>query len=289
MSARSRPRAPYAAASARLDYLAELGVTAIELMPVADSPGTRNWGYDGVLPSRPSTLRKARRPEAPRRGRARARPHGSARRRLQPLRPRRKLSALYAPQFFTDRHHTPWGEAINFDDDGSEIVRDSSFTTRSTGSRNTTSTGCGSMPCTRSPTIRDPTSSTSSQRGARTTSAGRVHLVLENDAQRSALSAPRAGWRAARIHRAVERRLPSCAARVDRGRCAPALQRLRSSQPRDLLRALLEGFAYQGEPRATAMRARGEPSAQLAAGRVREFLQNHDQIGNRPDRQALGC
>ena len=48
-AARARSRA----ASERLDYLAELGVTAIELMPVADFPGARNWGYDGVLPFAP--------------------------------------------------------------------------------------------------------------------------------------------------------------------------------------------------------------------------------------------
>jgi maltooligosyltrehalose trehalohydrolase len=44
------PAGTFAGAEARLDYLAELGVTALELMPVADFPGNRNWGYDGVLP-----------------------------------------------------------------------------------------------------------------------------------------------------------------------------------------------------------------------------------------------
>ena len=61
-AARARSRA----AIDRLDYLADLGVTAIELMPVADFPGARNWGYDGVLPFAPDAqLRHARRPEAP--------------------------------------------------------------------------------------------------------------------------------------------------------------------------------------------------------------------------------
>ena len=50
------------ARSSKLDHLAELGVTAIELMPVADFPGRRNWGYDGVLPFAPDArLRHARR------------------------------------------------------------------------------------------------------------------------------------------------------------------------------------------------------------------------------------
>jgi 1,4-alpha-glucan branching enzyme len=42
------PEGTFASAAARLPYLAELGVTAVELMPVADFPGARNWGYDGV-------------------------------------------------------------------------------------------------------------------------------------------------------------------------------------------------------------------------------------------------
>ena len=45
------PEGTFAGAIERLPYLAQLGVTAIELMPVADFPGRRNWGYDGVLPS----------------------------------------------------------------------------------------------------------------------------------------------------------------------------------------------------------------------------------------------
>ena len=43
------PEGTFAAAADRLDDLAELGVTAIELMPIADFPGERNWGYEGVL------------------------------------------------------------------------------------------------------------------------------------------------------------------------------------------------------------------------------------------------
>ncbi|HMA12307.1 MAG TPA: alpha-amylase family glycosyl hydrolase, partial [Steroidobacteraceae bacterium] len=49
------PQGTFAGVAARLDYLAELGVTVIELMPVADFPGARNWGYDGVLPFAPDS------------------------------------------------------------------------------------------------------------------------------------------------------------------------------------------------------------------------------------------
>ena len=71
----------------RLPYLAELGVTAVELMPIADFAGSRNWGYDGVLPYRPGpALRHARRAEGADRRGARPRPDGLPRRGLQPLR-----------------------------------------------------------------------------------------------------------------------------------------------------------------------------------------------------------
>ncbi|MEJ2644347.1 MAG: alpha-amylase family glycosyl hydrolase, partial [Gammaproteobacteria bacterium] len=49
------PEGTFAGVRSRLDHLADLGVTAIELMPVADFPGARNWGYDGVLPFAPDS------------------------------------------------------------------------------------------------------------------------------------------------------------------------------------------------------------------------------------------
>jgi maltooligosyltrehalose trehalohydrolase len=47
------PEGTFRGVAERLDYLADLGITAIELMPVANFPGERNWGYDGVLPFAP--------------------------------------------------------------------------------------------------------------------------------------------------------------------------------------------------------------------------------------------
>jgi glycogen debranching enzyme len=49
------PAGTFTGVASRLDQLADLGVTAIELMPVADFPGRRNWGYDGVLPFAPDS------------------------------------------------------------------------------------------------------------------------------------------------------------------------------------------------------------------------------------------
>jgi hypothetical protein len=124
MSAAS-PRPALPGAIERLDDLVALGITALELMPVADFPGQRNWGYDGVLPFAPEAATAARRSQAAGRRRARARADGAARRGLQPLRPRRQLPArLRQPDFFNPRHHTPGARRSTSTGEGSRTVRD---------------------------------------------------------------------------------------------------------------------------------------------------------------------
>lgn len=108
----------------RLDDLRALGVTAIEIMPVAQFPGTRNWGYDGVHPFAPQHSYGG--------------PHGLQR--LVDACHARGLAAFldvvynhlgpegnYLHEFgpyFTDRYRTPWGAALNYDGPGSDPVRD---------------------------------------------------------------------------------------------------------------------------------------------------------------------
>ncbi len=103
-----------AAAIERLPELAALGVTAVELMPVATFPGERGWGYDGVLSlgAAPGLRRPAGARPVRRRG-ARKRPRGAAGRRLQPRRPGRGAAQPFGP-YFTDRHETFWGDAIDY-------------------------------------------------------------------------------------------------------------------------------------------------------------------------------
>ena len=153
-SAPSARRAPSPATRQRLPHLAELGVTAVELMPIAEFPGSRNWGYDGVLPFAPDpVLRQPRRPQGAGRRGARPRPDGLPRRGLQPLRARGQLPARSTLRSSSPTSsQTPWGAAINFR--RARRCATSSSTTRSTGSRSTASTGCASTPCTRSTTPR---------------------------------------------------------------------------------------------------------------------------------------
>ncbi|OPY71674.1 MAG: Malto-oligosyltrehalose trehalohydrolase [Syntrophorhabdus sp. PtaU1.Bin050] len=106
-----------------LDYLKELGVTAVELMPVAQFPGTRNWGYDGVYPFAPQNSYGG--------------PKGLKKlinacheKELSVvldvvcnhLGPEGNYLAKFGP-YFTDRYRTPWGDAINFDGPLSDGVR----------------------------------------------------------------------------------------------------------------------------------------------------------------------
>lgn len=118
------PEGTYAAAQAKLPYLKELGITAVELLPVAAFPGERNWGYDPAAQfapahpyGRPDDLR-AFVDEAHRLGLAVY---------LDVVYNHFGPDGAYVvglnPQMFTEHHHTPWGQAINLDDEGSAAVR----------------------------------------------------------------------------------------------------------------------------------------------------------------------
>jgi maltooligosyltrehalose trehalohydrolase len=115
----------YAAAGERLSELAALGITVIELMPVADFPGTRNWGYDGVLLYAPDATYGT--PQELKAFIDRAHALG-----MMVLLdvvynhfgPEGNYLYAYCPQFFSPEHHTPWGAAINFDGDDNRTVRD---------------------------------------------------------------------------------------------------------------------------------------------------------------------
>jgi maltooligosyltrehalose trehalohydrolase len=117
------PEGTFDATAAHLDALVELGVTAIELMPVAQFPGSRNWGYDGVFPfavqdsyGGPDGLRRLV-DECHRRGLSVVLDVV-----YNHIGPEGNVLAEFGP-YFTGRYRTPWGEAMNFDGPGSDEVR----------------------------------------------------------------------------------------------------------------------------------------------------------------------
>jgi maltooligosyltrehalose trehalohydrolase len=108
----------------RLDALRDLGVTALELMPVAEFPGLRNWGYDAAHLFAPCSAYGG--PEALRRlvDAAHARALGVI---LDAVYNHRAADGdylpAYSPDYYTDRYSTPWGHAVNFDGSDSRWVR----------------------------------------------------------------------------------------------------------------------------------------------------------------------
>jgi maltooligosyltrehalose trehalohydrolase len=117
------PEGTFEAVIPRLPALRELGVTALQLMPVAQFPGTRNWGYDGVAPYAAQNSYGG--------------PHGLQRlvdacHRVglaifldvvyNHLGPEGNYLGEFGP-YFTDRYRTPWGQAVNYDGPGSDPVR----------------------------------------------------------------------------------------------------------------------------------------------------------------------
>ena len=106
-----------------LSELAELGITTIELMPIAQFPGPRNWGYDGVYLFAPQNTYGG--PPALQRLVDAAHQHGLSVALdvvYNHLGPEGNYLNAYGP-YFTDRYRTPWGQALNFDGVGSDEVR----------------------------------------------------------------------------------------------------------------------------------------------------------------------
>jgi len=120
------PEGTFAAAADRLPHLLDLGVTAIEVMPIASFPGERNWGYDGVNLFAPATVYGG----ADGFRRLVDRSHGAGLAVIldvvyNHLGPEGNyLPAVTGGKFLTDRHTTPWGDAINYDGEGSGAVRE---------------------------------------------------------------------------------------------------------------------------------------------------------------------
>jgi maltooligosyltrehalose trehalohydrolase len=117
------PEGTFDAAIHRLDELAALGVTTIELMPIAQFPGGRNWGYDGVYPFAPQNTYGGPAGLQCFVDAAHARGLSVALDVVyNHLGPEGNYSAAFGP-YFTERYRTPWGMAVNYDDAGSDQVR----------------------------------------------------------------------------------------------------------------------------------------------------------------------
>jgi maltooligosyltrehalose trehalohydrolase len=278
------PEGTYASAIAMLDYLADLGMTAIELMPVADFPGRRSWGYDGVLLFAPDAAYGS--PQDLKRLVDEAHRHG-----LMVLLdvvynhfgPEGNHIAAYAPQFFNAAHQTPWGAAINFDGEGARTVRDFYVHNALYWIEEFHLDGLR-MDAVHAIADDSATHIVAEIAAAIAAGPGReryVHQVLENEANEARMIERRAGRAVAQwnddAHHAFHVLLT--------GETDGYYRDYADRPAWRLARTLAEGFGYQGEPSPNrGGEPRGEPSTHLPPEAFVHFLQNHDQVGNR----ALG-
>jgi maltooligosyltrehalose trehalohydrolase len=283
------PEGTFAGVQKRLDELVELGVTAVELMPVADFPGRRNWGYDGVLPFAPDS--RYGRPED-----LKALVQACHARGLaifldvvyNHFGPEGNYLGAYAPQFASTRHRTPWGDAVNFDGLGSEVVR--TFF-RDNALYWLEEYHFDGLRLDAVHAIEDDSPVHILEEIGRAAQDGpgrsrRVHLVLENDGNESRYLQLRAGDRplyAAQWNDDIHHALHVLCTGERGGYYVDYPDPIGA-----LARCLTEGFAYQGEHSTHRGRPRGEPSRGLPPTAFVSFLQNHDQIGNRAFGERLG-
>ncbi len=274
----------FSAACNRLDYLADLGITALELMPVADFPGKRNWGYDGVFEFAPDS--------------SYGRPNDlktlvQAAHELGMMvlldvvynhfGPEGNYLNSYAPQFFTARHCTPWGNGINFDGAQSRAVREFFIHNALYWLTEYHFDGLRLDAVHAITDDSKPDILTELAAAVHTSLPNRhVHLILENERNQ-----------ASRL-----RRTPRCVPETYTSQWDDDVHHAMhvlltgerdgyyedyAERPLDQLgRCLTQGFAYQGEPSLHRNGLKhGESTAGLPPAAFVSFLQNHDQIGNR--------
>jgi maltooligosyltrehalose trehalohydrolase len=264
----------------RLQDLADLGVTALELMPVATFPGSRNWGYDGVYPFAP------------------AHAYGGARglQRLVDAAHAAGLAVIldvvynhfgpegnYFPavtggRIFTERHHTPWGAAVNYDDDGSAGVRTLVLANVVEWIRDYHIDGLRLDATHAIVDASEPHILEDVARSARDATARSVVVIAEDERNECRLVLPPpdgmgldAVW-ADDFHHAMRRLLAG-----DRDGYYAAYE----GTAEELARTVALGWLYQGERYAPTGEARGTPAADIPPPCFVHCIQNHDQVGNR--------
>ncbi len=279
------PEGTFRAAIGKLDHLVALGITAVEIMPVAEFPGRRGWGYDGVLPFAPDAAYGT--PEDLKRLVNAA--HGRGLIVLLDVvynhfGPEGNHLSRYAPQFFNPAHQTPWGAAINFDGENARTVRD--FFVHNAAywidEYHFDGLRLDAVHAIADDSTRHIVMEIAAAIARSPGRARHVHLVLENDRNEA---------------RFLDRAQPMHATAQWNDDWHHAMHVLITGETEGyygdyaaspawhLARALAEGFSYQGEnSRHRRGEKRGERSALLPPEGFVPFLQNHDQIGNR----ALG-
>lgn len=275
------PEGSFAAIIPRLDDLKELGVNAIELMPIAQFPGARNWGYDGVYPFAAQNSYGA--PDDLKRLIDACHQRGIAVLLdvvYNHLGPEGNYLADFAP-YFTDKYRTPWGRSVNYDGDHSDEARNFFLENALHWLREYRFDGFR-LDATQEiydqnarPFLQElaDTVSLEAQRQLR-----QIHLIAESNLNDPRLIRPKesggfgldALWNDD-FHHSLRALLTDERSGYYAG----------FGQTADLAKALREGFVYSGQYSVHRKHRVGASSEDRPARQFVVFSQNHDQVGNR--------
>jgi len=269
------------AALQHLAALAELGITTIEIMPVAEFAGRRGWGYDGVDLYAPSHLYGT--PDGLRRFVDRA--HGLGLGVILDVvynhfGPDGNYLNRYTPRYFSTRYTTEWGQAINFDDDAAAVrefvTANAAYWIDEFHLDGLRLDATQQMYDTSEPHVLAEISARARAAAPRRS----ICLFAENEPQDTRILRPLeeggygfdALWNDDFHHAAVV---------ALTGRREAYYQDYFGT-PQELLSASKRGFLYQGQRSSWQRQRRGTPTRGLASHRFVTFLENHDQVANAP-------
>jgi maltooligosyltrehalose trehalohydrolase len=277
----------------QLHYLKQLGVTAIELMPVAQFPGTRNWGYDGVAPFAVQDSYGG---------------HVGLKKLVNAchqaglavvldvvynhLGAEGNYLADYGP-YFTDRYHTPWGAAVNFDGPGSDQVRryfieNALYFLRDFHIDALRIDAIHALIDFSATHFLEEMAAVVEREAVELNR--RVYLIAESDLNDSRVVRSRenhgycldAQW-SDDFHHALHVLLTG----EQQGYYRDFVDEAGAEPLQFLVKALREGYVYSGQYAPTRGRRHGNPAREIPAQRFVFCAQNHDQVGNRMEGERL--
>jgi maltooligosyltrehalose trehalohydrolase len=274
------PEGTWSAAQARLAGLADLGVRTVELMPVADFPGSFGWGYDGVDLFAPTRLYGC--PDDMRHFVDAAHAVGLAVILdvvYNHLGPSGAIFDRFSPHYFTDRHDNDWGQALNFDDADSGPVREFFITNAvhwiSEFHLDGLRIDAAQAIFDSSPEHILAAIATATRAAA---PARRLLLVAENEPQDPIMLRPR-NRDGHGLDAAVNDDFHHSAIVAATGRSEAYLSDYRGGS-QELVSCVKRGYLYQGQWYSWQAQPRGSYSLDLGPRRFVHYLQTHDQVAN---------
>jgi malto-oligosyltrehalose trehalohydrolase len=284
------PEGTFRAAMEKLDHLRDLGITVVEIMPVADFPGRWNWGYDGVLLYAPDS--SYGRPED-----FKAFVEAAHERGISVVLdvvynhfgPEGNYIPEYFKKLFTERHKTGWGNAVNYDSEGSEqvrqmIVHNALYWVEEFHLDGLRLDAVHAIMDDSPRHILDEISETLRER----ITDRPLHLILENE--RNEACRLSRGPDGAPVHYTAQWNddmhhvLHTAATNEHQGYYEDY-----AGDTELLGKAIAEGFAFQGEVMQSTGKPRGQACGHIPSTAFIAFIQNHDQIGNRAFGERLRC